>query len=65
MTSNPASSSLEVKPEMTSWPGSVASEVCGGERSGFRRIRLGPAAKYLLSRERGMEKKGQKRKVSK
>ena len=52
-------SSLEVKPEMTSWAGSAASEVCGGERSVSRRIRRGPAAKYLLSRDKVM-KKGQK-----
>ena len=51
-------SSLEVKPEMTSWAGSAASEVCGGERSVSRRIRRGPAAKYLLNREKVM-KKGQ------
>ena len=44
---------------MTSWAGSAASEVCGGESSVSRSIRRGPAAKYLLSREKVM-KKGQK-----
>ena len=43
---------------MTSWAASAASEVCGGERSVSRRTRRGPAAKYLLSREKVM-KKGQ------
>lgn len=54
MTSNPASPFLDVEPEVISWARSVASEVCGGEeRSGQRRRRLGPAARYLLRRERG------------
>lgn len=66
MASNPASSSLEVKPEMISWAGSVASEVCGREKtSGQRRTRLGPAAKYLLSRERGNGEEKPREKISK
>lgn len=54
MVSNLASSSLEVKPDVISWAGLVVNEVCGREkRSGQRGMRPGPAAKYLLSRERG------------
>ena len=50
---------------MTSWAGSAASEVCGrGKRSGQRRMRLGPAAKYLLSRERGDGEERPKEKIS-
>lgn len=65
MTLNSASS-LEIKPEMISWAGSAASEVCGrGKRSGQRRMRLGPATKYLLSREGGDGEERPKEKISK
>lgn len=44
----------------------MANEVCGGEkRSGQRRMRLGPAAKYLLSRERRDEEERPEEKISK
>lgn len=66
MTSNPALPSLEVEPEVISWVRSAASEVCGREkRSGQSRRRLGPAARYLLSRERGNGEEKPREKISK
>lgn len=55
---NSALSSLEVKPEMTSWAGSAAS-LEQGEKECVEEDMWGSKAKYLLSRDKVM-KKGQK-----
>ena len=61
MTSNPASSSLKVEPQVVSW---AATEVCGSKKDWAGEDEAGASCKYLLSRERGNGREGQKRKFS-